>query len=240
MNYSIIQLSLLAAFLLSNFACCLVNRRIVMTSIDFSKKLLNGCVRAIGVVGSYGSVQQLQEVVIPLVPLKNRQIRVEIEAVSVNPVDTKIRKGSRGGGDLTEPRILGFDGVGTVVEVGPSASLFKPGDKVMYAGVMNKPGTNADFAVVDEQLVGKAPSSLAPAEAAALPLTSLTAWEGLFEQLGLKAFDSKNKGKKLLVLPGAGGVGPIVTQLASKLLGLDVIATASRQETNAICRGHGM
>jgi len=120
---------------------------------------------------------------------------------------------------------------GTVVKVGSESSMFKVGDKVYFAGSIARNGSNAEYVAIDERIVGQAPTSVSLTKAAAQPLVFLTAWEGLFEGLGLTAFDPKIAGKTLLVLPGAGGVGSYVIQLASQLLGLRVIATASRPES---------
>eukprot|EP01040_Poterioochromonas_malhamensis_P004232 gene4232-4534_t len=205
--------------------------------MSLDQYLVDGKVKAIG-IREYGDVSKLEDITIPLLPLQGRDIRVLIKAVALNPVDTKIRDGHFGR-DIDEYRVLGYDGAGEVVEVGPEATLFKVGDRVMYSGIFTRSGTNSDLAIVDERLVGRAPSRLSFAEAAALPLTGLTAWEGLFEQLGLKAFDPANRGKRILVLPGGGGVGSLVIQLAAKLLGLYVIATASRPESIEHCKKLG-
>ncbi len=155
-----------------------------------------------------------------------RDLLVEVRAVSVNPVDTKVRRG----GDAEEPRVLGFDAAGVVREVGGEVGLFVPGDEVYYAGDLTRAGTNAELHAVDERLVGRKPSTLSYAEAAALPLTAITAWEGLFDRLRLTAESSGT-----LYLPGAsGGVGSMVLQLAEALLpGVRVVATTSRPETDA-------
>lgn len=205
--------------------------------MSFDKYLVDGRVPAIG-IRAYGDANQLQSLTIPLEPLSGRDIRVLIRAVALNPVDAKIRAGHFGT-DINDYRVFGYDGAGEVVEVGPEATLFKVGDKVMYAGVFTRSGTNSDLAVVDERIVGRVPSTLNYAEAAALPLTGLTAWEGLFEQLGLRAFDPAIRGKRILVLPGGGGVGSFVIQLAAKLLGLYVVATASRSESIEHCKKLG-
>ncbi|WP_049621953.1 zinc-binding alcohol dehydrogenase family protein [Frateuria defendens] len=152
-----------------------------------------------------------------------RDLLVKVEAVSVNPVDVKIRANAAPQG---EPRVLGWDAAGTVVAVGPEASLFKPGDTVYYAGALDRPGSNAELQVVDERLVGRKPRSLGFAEAAALPLTAITAWELLFDRLGVRLGKPAGAGA-LLIVGGAGGVGSIATQLARRLTGLTVIATAS-------------
>eukprot|EP01040_Poterioochromonas_malhamensis_P010315 gene10315-11220_t len=205
--------------------------------MSLDQYLVDGKVKAIG-IRDFGDVSKLEDITIPLLTLQGRDIRVFIKAVALNPVDTSVRLGYFGR-DIDEYRVLGYDGAGEVVEVGPEATLFKVGDKVMYAGNLIKSGTNSDLAIVDERLVGRAPRSLSFAEAAALPLTGLTAWEGLFEHLELKAFDPANRGKRILVVPGAGGVGSLVIQLAAKLLGLYVIATASRPESIEHCKKLG-
>lgn len=152
---------------------------------------------------------------------------VRVEAVSVNPVDTKVRapksKIER------SPRVLGWDAAGVVESVGASVTHFKAGDEVYYAGDITRQGSNAQFQAVDERIVGKKPSNLSFAEAAALPLTTVTAWEALFERLPI-SLNGNNRGKTLLIIGGAGGVGSIAIQLA-KLAGLTVISTASRPET---------
>ncbi len=152
---------------------------------------------------------------------------VHVEAVSVNPVDTKVRRGNDPGG---EPKVLGFDAAGTVAEVGSQVSLFKPGDKVWYAGSIARPGCDAEYHAVDERIVGRKPASLDFAAAAALPLTALTAWELLFDRIGAGQGADTDR-RSLLVVGGAGGVGSIAIQLARALTGLTVIATASRPET---------
>lgn len=148
---------------------------------------------------------------------------VKINAISVNPVDTKVRNG----GDPEQPRILGWDASGVVEAIGDSVTLFAPGDEVFYAGSLVRPGTYAEYHLVDERITGRKPASLNNAEAAALPLTSLTAWELLFDRLEV----GDGQGKSLLIVGAGGGVGSIMTQLASKLTGLTVIGTASRSET---------
>lgn len=154
-----------------------------------------------------------------------RDILVKVEAISVNPVDTKIR--SSVSPAENEVKVLGWDAVGTVDAVGEQVSMFKCGDRVWYAGAVNRAGCNAEFHLVDERIVSLAPTTLTSLEAAALPLTSITAWELLFDRFNLTA---KSTGT-LLILGGAGGVGSIMIQLAKKLTQLTVIATASRTET---------
>lgn len=154
-----------------------------------------------------------------------RDLLVEVEAVAVNPVDTKVRSGSF----AKEPKILGWDAAGTVREVGADVSLFKPGDKVYYAGSLTRAGSYSELQVVDERIVGHRPQSLSAAHAAALPLTSITAWELLFDRLGVS--EGGSDGDVLLVVGAAGGVGSMLVQLAHELTGMTVIGTASRPET---------
>jgi zinc-binding alcohol dehydrogenase family protein len=154
---------------------------------------------------------------------------VEVRAVSVNPVDFKVRNNRPP--PEGDPTILGWDAAGVVVETGSAVTQFKAGDEVFYVGEFTRPGTNAEFQLVDERLVGKKPSSIGFADASASPLTSITAWEILFDSYGLKEGDGE--GESILVVGGAGGVGSILIQLAKQLTGLTVIATASRPETEA-------
>ena len=164
-----------------------------------------------------------------------RDLLVRVEAVSVNPVDTKVRAPKP---DVEKtPRVLGWDAAGVVESVGPNVTSFRPGDDVFYAGDITRPGTNSEYHLVDGRIVGHKPSSLSFAEAAALPLTSITAWETLFERLGVDR-DADNSDRTLLILGGAGGVGSIAIQLA-KWSGLIVIATASRPETQDWVKGLG-
>jgi NADPH2:quinone reductase len=157
-----------------------------------------------------------------------RELLVEVKAISVNPVDYKIR--ARPDPSSPQPRILGWDASGIVREAGSGVQLFKPGDEVYYAGSINKPGANSEYHVVDERIVGHKPRKLGFAAAAALPLTTLTAWEGLFDRLGISSTGA-DRGKSVLLIGGAGGVGSIAIQLAQQLAGLQVIATASRPES---------
>ncbi len=150
-----------------------------------------------------------------------RDVLIHIEAISVNPVDTKIRNRP-----ANAPRVLGWDAAGTVVAIGPDVEFFKPGDTVWHAGDVTRPGCNSEYQLVDERIVGRKPRTLTFTEAAALPLTTLTAWVSLFERLGV-ARDGSDAGKALLMIGAPGGVGSIAIQLA-KLAGLTVIATASR------------
>ena len=161
---------------------------------------------------------------------------VEVKAISVNPVDTKRRAPK----DLVEktPRILGWDAAGIVKAAGPDCTLFKPGDAVYYAGSVIRQGANCQFHLVDERIVGRRPANLTFPEAAALPLTTLTAWELMFERLGISKA-AAHAGRTVLILGGAGGVGSIAIQLAKNLAHLKVIASASRPETVAWCKGLG-
>jgi zinc-binding alcohol dehydrogenase family protein len=165
-----------------------------------------------------------------------RDLRVAVKAVSVNPVDVKLR--ARLAPPAGAPGVLGFDAAGVVEAVGTGVTLFRPGDEVFYAGSMDRPGSNSELQLVDERIVALKPRSLGFAEAAALPLTALTAWELLFDRLGVP-FGRKTRGGTLLVINGAGGVGSILTQIARRLTGLTVVATASRPETAAWAREMG-
>ncbi|MBD8614220.1 zinc-binding alcohol dehydrogenase family protein [Pseudomonas putida] len=172
-----------------------------------------------------GTASVLTDMQLPAPTPGPRDLLVQVQAVSVNPVDTKVRKGAA----VTEPRILGWDAVGTVQQVGDQVSLFKVGDSVFYAGAIDRPGSNSELHLVDERIVGHKPQSLDNAHAAALPLTSITAWELLFDRLGVP--EGGGEGQSLLIIGAAGGVGSILTQLARKLTKLTVIGTASRDET---------
>lgn len=168
---------------------------------------------------------------------EGKDLLVEVKAVSVNPVDTKVRAGTEAGG-RNEPKILGYDVSGIVRETGPECELFEPGDEVFYAGDVTRQGTNSEYHLVDERIVGRKPQKLSFAEAAAMPLTSITAWEGIFERLSVEMGDQANINRSILIIGGAGGVGSVAVQLA-KLAGLKVIATASREETTSWCRELG-
>lgn len=161
---------------------------------------------------------------------------VRILAVAVNPVDTKIRA-SLGTKPLETPRILGWDAAGVVVETGSDVTGFSPGDEVFYAGDLTRPGCNAEFQCVDARLVARKPATWSFEDAAAVPLVALTAWELMFERMGI-AEDGKDAGKAILVINGAGGVGSALIPLA-RGAGLRVIATASRAETVDWCRALG-
>jgi len=177
----------------------------------------------------------LADINLPWPEPTGRDLLVRIEAVSVNPVDTKMRMRPQ-----AEPgwKVLGWDAAGVVEAVGPEATLFAPGDTVFYAGALGRAGTNAEVHLVDERIVGRKPASLGFAEAAALPLTAITAWETLFDRLDIRKA-VPGAANALLIVGGAGGVGSIATQLARKLTGLTVITTASRPETAEWSRGLG-
>ena len=155
-----------------------------------------------------------------------RDLLVEVHAVSVNPVDTKIRANV---GPESGTKIIGYDASGVVTQVGSDVSKYKVGDEVFYAGDLTRSGTNSEFHVVDECIVGIKPKSLSFADAAGMPLTSITAWELLFDSLAVK--ETEGQGESILIIGGAGGVGSILIQLAKKLTNLTVIATASREGT---------
>ncbi|MFC5062437.1 zinc-binding alcohol dehydrogenase family protein [Actinomycetospora atypica] len=152
-----------------------------------------------------------------------RDLLVEVRAVSVNPVDTKVHGSDPG----DEPKVLGYDAAGVVRAVGDEVTLFAAGDEVYYAGSIARPGTNAELHVVDERIVGRKPATLDWAEAAALPLTAITAWESLFDRFRVRSDDTGT----LLVMGAAGGVGSMVIQFARALTGLTVVGTASREES---------
>ena len=178
----------------------------------------------------------LTDIDLPKPEPKGRDLLVEIQAVSVNPVDTKIRKRTGAG---PEPwKVLGWDAAGIVRATGPEATLFKPGDAVFYAGAIGRQGTNSEFHLVDERIVGRKPNSLDWAEAAALPLTAITAWEMLFDRLDVRKA-VPGAAAAVLIVGGAGGVGSIAIQLVRQITPLQVIATASRPETKEWIRRLG-
>jgi NADPH2:quinone reductase len=166
------------------------------------------------------------EIELPKPLAAGRDLLVKVEAVSVNPVDYKQRK------QATTSRILGWDAAGTVEATGKDVTLFKPGDAVYYAGDVTRPGCNSEFHLVDERIVGRKPKTLDFAQAAAMPLTSITAWEAFFDRMKVQS------GKRILIISGAGGVGSIGIQLA-KIAGLYVIATASRPDSVAWVKALG-
>jgi zinc-binding alcohol dehydrogenase family protein len=178
----------------------------------------------------------LVDIELPEPQAQGHDLLVEVKAVSVNPVDVKVRaKMPPPEGDT---KVIGWDAAGVVKAVGPDVTLFKPGDEVWYAGAINRPGTNSELHLVDERIVGHKPKNIDFAKAAALPLTAITAWELLFERLEVSR-DKAAQGKSLLVIGAAGGVGSILVQLARQLTGLTIIGTASRPDTAAWVRELG-
>jgi zinc-binding alcohol dehydrogenase family protein len=180
--------------------------------------------------------QSLIDVTLPDPLAQGHDLLVEVHAVSVNPVDTKVRKSAQP--DEGQWKVLGWDATGIVRAVGPEVTLFKPGDRVWYAGSIARAGSNSELQLVDERIVGRMPASLDFGAAAALPLTSLTAWELLFDRLQVPTGD-EGRGKSLLVIGAAGGVGSILVQLARQLTHLSVIGTASRAQTRDWVLQHG-
>lgn len=194
--------------------------------------------RAIGYQNSLpvDDPRALVDIELPKPEPAGRDLLVEVRAVSVNPVDTKVRRGVSP--EAGAWKVLGWDAAGTVVAVGPQAKAFKPGDAVFYAGAIGRPGANAEFHLVDERIVGRKPASLDWAAAAALPLTAITAWEMLFDRLQVRT-PVPGAAPALLIVGGAGGVGSIAIQLARRLTDLTVVATASRPETREWARELG-
>lgn len=171
------------------------------------------------------NLESLSEITLPTPVATGHDLLVEVKAISVNPVDTKVRAGFK----AEQPRVLGWDAVGVVVATGENVSLFKAGDEVWYAGSLTHPGSNSEFQLVDERIAALKPKSIDNASAAAMPLTAITAWEMLFDRLGVKEGGSDND--VLLIVGAAGGVGSILTQLARKLTNITVIGTASRPQS---------
>ena len=167
-----------------------------------------------------------------------RDLLVEVRAISVNPVDAKIRGGSGPRSPQDANKLLGWDAAGVVTSVGSEVKLFAPGDEVYYSGSVDRSGCYAEYHSVDERLVGRKPRNIGFAEAAGLPLTTITAWELMFDRMKIRADKSADAGS-LLIVCGEGGVGSIATQLARQLTGLTIIATASRPDTAAWCREMG-
>jgi zinc-binding alcohol dehydrogenase family protein len=189
--------------------------------------------KAIGYSGarSTDDADCLVDVVLPDPSPEPTDLLVAVDAVSVNPVDTKVRRREQPAKD--QWRVLGWDAVGTVVACGAAVEGFRPGDRVWYAGALQRPGCNSALHAVDYRLVGHAPASLSPAEAAALPLTAITAWELLFDRLRLPTRGNSQEPQALLVVGAAGGVGSILVQLVRELTDLTLVATASRPESVA-------
>jgi zinc-binding alcohol dehydrogenase family protein len=180
--------------------------------------------------------QSLQDIELPEPVAGPRDLLVEVKAISVNPVDTKVRQNVQP--EAGAAKVLGWDVAGVVKAVGSEVTLFKAGDKVFYAGSIARAGGNSELHVVDERIVGHMPQTLGFAEAAALPLTAITAWELLFDRLQIEEGRS-DLGQSLLIVGAAGGVGSILTQLARQLTGLNVIGSASRPQTQEWVRDLG-
>src|SRR5580704_5539238 len=188
--------------------------------------------RAIGYRKASPELDHLEAFDIPRPKPEDRDLLVEVRAVSVNPVDYKVASGGGPGApaDTGAIKVVGYDAAGVVVETGQEASFFKPGDEVFYAGSVGRQGANMEFHLVDERIVGRMPRTLDFAAAAALPLTSITAWEAMFDRLDV-AKPVPGAARAILILGGAGGVGSIAIQLARQLTDLTIVATASRPET---------
>lgn len=184
--------------------------------------------------------QSLIDIELPEPQPGPRDLLVEVRAVSVNPVDTKRRAGDAGTRDKIEspPRVLGWDVAGVVRAVGAEVTLFRPGERVYYAGSMGRPGGNAQLHLVDERIAGHMPQTLGFAQAAALPLTTITAWQGMFHRMGISTTGA-DAGKAILIIGGAGGVGSMAIQLARQVAGLTAVATASRAESAQWSRARG-
>lgn len=182
----------------------------------------------------------LTDIELPQATADGHDLLVKVRAIAVNPVDYKIRQ--RFAPTEGEPKVLGWDAVGEVVATGGAAAQFEPGDMIYYAGDLNRQGSNAEYQLVDERLVGRKPKSLSDAEAAALPLTTITAWELLFEHLAIRQQtpgSTEKTGEVILVVGAAGGVGSILLQLAKATTGATVVATASRESSRAWVRQLG-
>lgn len=180
--------------------------------------------------------QSMIDLELPKPEPTGHDLLVAVNAISVNPVDTKVRAPK----DQVEeaPKVLGWDACGVVVAIGAEVQSYAVGDRVFYAGDITRPGSNSEYQLVDERIVGRAPASLSDPEAAALPLTGITAWEALFDRLGVSQ-NGGDKGKSILIIGGAGGVGSIAIQLARQVAGLRVIATASRPASSAWVKALG-
>jgi NADPH:quinone reductase len=197
--------------------------------------------RAIGYRKASPELDHLEAFDIPKPSAQGRDLLVEVRAVSVNPVDYKVASGGGPGGAASDAgaiKVVGYDAAGVVVETGRDAQLFKPGDEVFYAGSVGRQGADMEFHLVDERIVGRKPRTLDFAAAAALPLTSITAWEAMFDRLDV-AKPVPGAARAILILGGAGGVGSIAIQLARQLTDLTIVATASRPETVQWARDMG-
>lgn len=190
----------------------------------------------------FGGTEVLKELTLPVPEARGSDLLIRVKAVGVNPVDTKARSNAGGYGQFQKEEVVltGWDGAGIVEEVGPEADgRFRKGDEVFFAGSLARRGCNAEYVLVDSRIVGRKPASLSFAEAAALPLTAITVWEGMIEGCGVPLSPAPGPRKRALVVGGAGGVGSIGIQLLSRVCGLKVVATASRPQTVEYCRKMG-
>ena len=198
--------------------------------------------KAVGYINSLSinEPESLIDIELPQPIASGRDLLVKIKAIAVNPVDSKIRQ--KAVNEDGSYKVIGWDAAGEVIAVGGAVTKFKPGDVVYYAGDLTRQGSNAEYQLVDERIVGSKPKRLSFAEAAALPLTTITAWELLFEHLGIKqqsADSTAKSGEVILVVGAAGGVGSILIQIAKAITGATVIATASRENSQAWVRSLG-
>ena len=194
--------------------------------------------KAVGyqIPGAITEAAALVDIDLPDPRPEGRDLLVEVKAVSVNPVDYKIRRSTAP--ESGAWKVIGWDAAGIVRATGPEVTLFQPGDEVFYAGSLIRPGTNAELHLVDERIVGHRPTSLSWAESAALPLTSLTAWEAMFDRMDVTR-PVPGAAEAIVIIGGAGGVGSIAVQIARQCTDLTVIATASRPETQDWARDLG-
>ncbi|MFV8282215.1 zinc-binding alcohol dehydrogenase family protein [Christiangramia marina] len=181
--------------------------------------------------------ESLNEYEIDIPSCSSNELLVKIKAISVNPVDYKVRQKSAENEELNEPKIIGWDAAGVVENVGINVENFSVGDEVFYAGDITKPGCYAEYQCIDEAIVAKKPVKLNWKESAALPLTALTAWECIFDRMNIAENDGMDE--KVLIIGGAGGVGSIAIQILKKLTQFEVIATASREDTVEWCEKMG-
>jgi zinc-binding alcohol dehydrogenase family protein len=190
----------------------------------------------------FGGTEVLKEASLPVPEPRGSELLIRVKAVGINPVDTMVREDAAGFGQLQkqEVTLTGWDGAGIVEAVGPSADgRFREGDEVFFAGDLARPGCNSEYALVDSRITGRKPVSLSFAEAAAIPLTALTVWEGMIEDCGISLEPRPGTPKVAMVVGGAGGVGSIGIQILSRVCGLRVVATASRRESSEYCRKMG-
>ncbi|WP_224366259.1 zinc-binding alcohol dehydrogenase family protein [Hyalangium versicolor] len=190
----------------------------------------------------FGGPEVFKELSLPIPEARGSDLLIRVKAVGINPVDTKARSNAGGYGQLQKEEVVvtGWDGAGVVEEAGPEADgRFRKGDEVYFAGSLVRRGCNSEYVLVDSRVVGRKPASLSFAEAAALPLTAITVWEGMIEGCGVPLSPSPGPRKRALVVGGAGGVGSIGTQILSRVCGLQVVATASRPQSAEFCRKMG-